>query len=87
MISLVRRAWKLVIIRIVVIIIYHYYYRHRLAAVCRCSRESVGEPALGHGKKKNDGMYAIPAATEVGPACAMSSVHAYIELTRYVSAV
>lgn len=45
------------------------------------------EPALGHGKKKNDGMYAIPTATEVGPACAISSLHAYIELTRHVSAV
>ena len=70
-----------------IIIIYYDYDRHRLAAVCRCSRESVGEPALGHGKKKNDGMYAIPAATEVGPACAMSSVHAYIKLTTHVSAV
>ena len=80
---------SLVIIRIIIIIIIiiYYYYRHCLAAVCRCFRESVGEPTLGHGEKKNDGMYAIPAATDVSPACAMSSVPAYIELTRHISAV
>ena len=84
MISLViiRIVIVIVIIIIIIIIIIYYYYRHRPAAVWR-----VGEPALGHGKKKNDGMYAIPAATEVGPACVMSSVHAHIELTRHVSAV
>ena len=55
MISLVIIRIVIIIIIIIIIIIYYYYDRHRLAAVCRCSRESVGEPTLGHGEK-NDGM-------------------------------